>query len=168
MKIGSNFPGFDISAKGMSVQRKKMNLISENIANANIRDAETNQPYRRKTLEVKQSQGLFSQSGTAQFQTIPLYTSNENHMTGAVNAPFSVEQGSGTTLQTQKEIEDMSPGDKVYMPENPNADNQGYVQLSNVNVITEMTDMIVATRSYEANLTAFNSSKQIAKDTLEI
>jgi len=73
MKIGSNFPGFDISAKGMSVQRKKMNLISENIANANIRDAETNQPYRRKTLEVKQSQGLFSQSGTAQFQTIPCY-----------------------------------------------------------------------------------------------
>lgn len=166
MKIGNSFPGFDISAKGLSIQRKKMNLIAENIANANTINAETNQPYKRKTLEVKQSQGVFANSQADQVQTIPLFTSNENHINGNIPGNF-VNSGSAPN-QMQNEIEDNSPGDKVYMPESPNADGKGYVQLSNVNIITEMTDMIVATRSYEANLTAFNSSKQMAKDTLEI
>jgi len=166
MKIGNSFPGFDISAKGLSIQRKKMNLIAENIANANTINAETNQPYKRKTLEVKQSQGVFANSQADQVKTIPLFTSNENHINGNISSNF-VDSGSAPN-QMQNEIEDNSPGDKVYMPESPNADDKGYVQLSNVNIITEMTDMIVATRSYEANLTAFNSSKQMAKDTLEI
>lgn len=54
------------------------------------------------------------------------------------------------------------------MPEHPDADEKGYVQMSNVNVLNEMVDMIAATRSYEANLTALNSSKQMIKDSLEI
>jgi len=166
MKIGTNFPGFDISAKGLSIQRKKMNLISENIANANTIDAESNQPYKRKTLEVKQSQGLFSNTPSEQIKTIPLFTSNGNHINGNQASVF--EPSGNASTQTQKEVEDTTPGDKVYMPESPEADKEGYVQLSNVNIITEMTEMIVATRSYEANLTAFNSSKQMAKDTLEI
>ncbi|MFA4924067.1 MAG: flagellar basal body rod protein FlgC [Ignavibacteriaceae bacterium] len=166
MKIGSNFPGFDISAKGLSIQRKKMNLIAANIANANTINAEDNQPYKRKTLEVKQSQGIFTNAPADQVKTIPLFTSNENHISG--NNPNSFVNASSASNQMQNEIEDNTPGDKVYMPESPNADDKGYVQLSNVNIITEMTDMIVATRSYEANLTAFNSSKQMVKDTLEI
>ena len=166
MKIGSSFPGFDISAKGLSIQRKKMNLISENIANANTISAENNQPYKRKTLEVKQAQGAFTVSQADQVRTIPLFTSNEGHLIGNNSNTF-VNSGSASN-QIQNEIEDNTQGDKIYMPENPNADDKGYVQLSNVNIITEMTDMIVATRSYEANLTAFNSSKQMAKDTLEI
>ena len=66
------------------------------------------------------------------------------------------------------ELHDQSVGDIVYMPDSPDADENGYVQMSNVNIITEMVDMIAASRSYEANLTALNSSKQIAKDSLEI
>jgi len=166
MKIGSNFPGFDISAKGLSIQRKKMNLISENIANANTINAEDNQPYKRKTLEVKQSQGVFANLPAEQVKTIPMYTSNGNHIGGSTSTGFS-NPVSGSS-QIENELVDSTPGDKVYMPESPNADKEGYVQLSNVNIITEMTEMIVATRSYEANLTAFNSSKQMAKDTLEI
>jgi len=64
--------------------------------------------------------------------------------------------------------DDTTQGDIVYMPEHPDANQDGYVQLSNINTINEMVDMIAATRSYEANLTAFNSSKQMAKDSLEI
>lgn len=166
MKIGGNFSGFDISAKGLSIQRKKMNLISENIANANTISAEDNQPYKRKSLEVKQSQGIFSNTAAGQVHTIPLFTSNGNHISGS--APSGFNSTGGSANQIEKEIVDDTPGDKIYQPESPNADKDGYVQLSNVNIITEMTDMIVATRSYEANLTAFNSSKQMAKDTLEI
>ena len=65
-------------------------------------------------------------------------------------------------------VEDKTEGDWVHMPEHPDANEEGYVELSNVNVINEMIDMIAATRSYEANLTAFNASKQMAKDALEI
>jgi flagellar basal-body rod protein FlgC len=54
------------------------------------------------------------------------------------------------------------------MPEHPNADDKGYVEMSNVNIINEMVDMIAASRSYEANLTALTSSKQMIKDSLEI
>jgi flagellar basal-body rod protein FlgC len=59
-------------------------------------------------------------------------------------------------------------GELIYMPDHPDADQNGYVKMSNVNVINEMVDMIAASRSYEANLTAFNSSKQMAKDSLDI
>ena len=64
--------------------------------------------------------------------------------------------------------EDKAHGELVYMPDHPDANAEGYVELPNVNVINEMVDMIAASRSFEANLTAFNSAKQIAKDSLEI
>ena len=63
---------------------------------------------------------------------------------------------------------DNSEGELVYMPDHPDANEDGYVHMPNVNVITEMVDMISASRSFEANLTAFNAAKQIAKDSLEI
>ena len=67
-----------------------------------------------------------------------------------------------------EEVNDSTPGQLVYMPDHPDADEKGYVMMPNVNVVTEMVDMISATHSYEANLTVFNSSKQIAKDSLDI
>ena len=67
-----------------------------------------------------------------------------------------------------EEMVDQKTGDIVYMPDHPNANKDGYVEMSNVSVINEMVDMIAATRSYEANLQALNSAKQMAKDSLEI
>jgi flagellar basal-body rod protein FlgC len=65
-------------------------------------------------------------------------------------------------------VEDNAPERLVYNPEHPDADENGYVHMPNVNIIVEMVDMISATRAYEANATAFNASKNIAKDALEI
>ena len=64
--------------------------------------------------------------------------------------------------------EDQKEGDLIYQPDHPDADENGYVRMPNVNIITEMVDMIAASRAYEANLTALNTSKQLAKDSLEI
>lgn len=165
MKINGKLPGFDISGQGLSIQRQKMNLIAENIAKANtVRDV-NGQPYQRKTLVVKQKQDQFINSLNRTGSTIKLKVTNENH----ILTPL-VGQSQNSTQENLKikEVSDKSQGEIVYMPEHPNADENGYVQMSNVNTVTEMVDMIAATRSYEANLTALNSSKQMIKDTLEI
>lgn len=166
MKIGENFLGFNISAKGLSIQRKKMNLIAENLANSDIVRTEDGKPVNRKILSVTQKDNLFKTNFNDLKSTIKLNTTEKNHISVGTSSPQDIASNDeGLDFKVE---EDTTPGDIVYMPEHPNADENGYVQLSNINTITEMIDMIAATRSYEANLTAFNSSKQMAKDSLEI
>ena len=164
MKIGENFLGFGISSKGLSIQRKKMNLIAENLANGNNVRTEDGKPVNRKILTVTQK-NTFSNSFNDIKNTIKLSTTNSNHISVPSNFEFSQPQNDGLEFNVKN---DPTQGDIIYMPEHPDANKDGYVEMSNINTITEMIDMIAATRSYEANLTAFNSSKQMAKDSLEI
>ena len=165
MKIGDNFLGFGISSKGLSIQRKKMNLIAENLANGNTVRTEDGKPVNRKILTVKQKDTPFNQSFNDMKNTIKLSTTSSNHIATPSNFEFKTQQTNGLEFDVK---DDTKQGDIVYMPEHPDANEDGYVQLSNINTINEMIDMIAATRSFEANLTAFNSSKQMAKDSLEI
>lgn len=165
MKIGDNFFGFGISSKGLSIQRKKMNLIAENLAKSNTVRTEDGKPINRKQLNVVQHKNVFKNFFDDLKQTIGLSTTKPDHISRGNRFEMSSKTNAGLEFNVQ---EDKSAGDIVYMPEHPHADKDGYVQLSNINTITEMVDMIAATRSYEANLTAFNSSKQMAKDALEI
>ncbi len=165
MKIGGNFPGFNISAKGLSIQRKKMDLIAENIANSDTVRTETGDPYKRKFLVVQQKPDNMMIPGSAN-GSLPLTSTNKDH----ISIPGMMVSGNdneNVNLDSAEET-DKSKGEVVYMPESPFADANGYVEMSNVNIINEMVDMIAASRSYEANLTALNSSKQMAKDSLEI
>ncbi len=166
MKIGGNFSGFDISAQGLSVQRKKMNLIAENIANADTTRTADGQPYKRKFLSVQENDEQFGNNLIDSGRTIRLNTTSSDHISNPADTPFQVTNSGGG--MEVNENTDQSTGEVVYMPDSPDADENGYVQMSNVNIITEMVDMIAASRSYEANLTALNSSKQIAKDSMEI
>ncbi|HMN22843.1 MAG: flagellar basal body rod protein FlgC [Ignavibacteriaceae bacterium] len=165
MKIGDNFLGFGISAKGLSIQRKKMNLIAENLANGNTVRTEDGKPVNRKILTVKQKDMPFNDTFNDMKSTIKLASTNSNHITSPSTFEINTPQKNGLEFNVK---DDTTQGDIVYMPEHPDANKDGYVQLSNINTINEMIDMIAATRSYEANLTAFNSSKQMAKDSLEI
>ncbi len=165
MKIGDNFLSFQISSKGMSVQRKKMDLIAENIANTETTKMPDGLPYRRKTLQVSSTQG--ANNGIQEVSNqLQLKTTSENHFSTEM-ANFLGNKKVDYGINS-KEVIDETMGQKVYMPDHPDADEKGFVQMPNVNVVTEMVDMITATRSYEANLTAFNSAKQIAKDSLDI
>lgn len=166
MKVLGSLFGFNVSARGMSIQRKKMDLISQNIANADSVRTENGDPYQRKTMKVVQDQNSFAQNLSVEGQMIKLNTTNSNH--------FTMKKGN---VETQlipnndleiNEMNDEKPGEMIYMPEHPDADEKGYVQMSNVNILNEMVDMIAATRTYEANLTALNASKQMVKDSLEI
>jgi flagellar basal-body rod protein FlgC len=166
MKIANSMLGFNISAKGLSVQRKKMNLISENIANADTIRTQNGEPYRRKTLTVVQNDFAINNGFEMEGRKIQLNISNKNHIGNPrVGGPAMNQSNDGLSFDV--DVDDRK-GEVVHMPEHPDADENGYVEMSNVNIITEMVDMIAATRSYEANLTALNSSKQMAKDSLEI
>lgn len=166
MKTTLNF-GFDISAKGMSIQRRKMNIIAENIANSETTRTENGEPYKKKFIEVIQKESLNAPSLGIEGNTVRLNITNKDH----ISNPQSVNM-SGTSDQAANlgfnELVDKTPGELVYMPDHPNANEKGYVEMSNVNVVNEMVDMIAASRGYEANSTALGASKQIAKDSLDI
>lgn len=140
------FSGMNISASGMTAQRTRLDIISENIANVNsTRDADGN-IYKRKSV-------IFHEKDYPSFQETLLGTS------GYV--------GKGVKI-TEIIEDDETECRMVYDPSHPDADENGYVTYPNVNTVTEMTDMIDASRSYEANVTAFNASKNMQLKALEI
>ncbi|MCQ2517367.1 MAG: flagellar basal body rod protein FlgC [Lachnospiraceae bacterium] len=149
------FDAFDISASGLTAQRYRMDIIAENVANANTTRTENGGIYRRKvvTFEAKGS-------GTPSFASM-LSTSSQG-MTGMSNA---IGEGVRISSVTEDHTTEMN---KVYDPSNPDADDSGYVTYPNVNIITEMTNLIDATRAYEANATALSASKSMAVQGLNI
>ena len=149
------FDAFDISASGLTAQRYRMDIIAENVANANTTRPENGGIYRRKvvTFEAKGS-------GTPSFASM-LSTSSQG-MTGMSNA---IGEGVRISSVTEDHTTEMN---KVYDPSNPDADDSGYVTYPNVNIITEMTNLIDATRAYEANATALSASKSMAVQGLNI
>jgi flagellar basal-body rod protein FlgC len=167
MKISGSLFGLNFSTRGMTIQRKKMDVIAQNIANSDNVRTENGEPYKRKILKVEGEKNSFVSNLELEGQAFKLNTNNPNHMV-RLHMPqeFSISADQGKVVVTEQT--DNKPGDVVYMPEHPNADKDGYVEMSNVNVINEMVDMIAATRSYEANLQALNSAKQMAKDSMEI
>lgn len=145
------FTAFDICASGMSAQRLRSDTISQNIANVNTTRTSEGGAYKRKTV-------VFSEKKSNAFNNILL--SNMGTRGGGI---------SGTGVKVTKILEDNETEmNMVYDPSHPDADENGYVTYPNVNIITEMTDLIDASRSYEANSTAFNASKSMALKGLEI
>lgn len=141
------FSSLDVSASGMSAQRMRMDLISQNIANANTTRTEDGTPYRRQSLLL----------GT------DITTPFSKYLTGSARDVL----GDGK-VKIQGVVEDNSDFRRVYEPDNPEADEEGYVSYPNVDIVTEMVDMISASRSYEANVTASTASKNMAMQALSI
>jgi flagellar basal-body rod protein FlgC len=139
------FSALDISSSAMSAERTRMNLISSNLANANSTRTAEGGPYKRKD---------------AVFTATPLAGTFTNAMNQA-NSRLSRVDVTGI-------VEDSSSPRMQYDPTHPDADVKGYVALPNVNVIEEMADMISATRTYEANVTAAQAAKSMALKTLEL
>ena len=164
-KIDGFFSGLNVSANGLTAQRKRMNAIASNIANAETTRTEEGGPYVRKMVLMReQLQGTFSTMlNSEQFN---LGVTNKYHM--PVGESSSMQTQGETSGVTTDETTDSTPFKMVYDPSHPDANSDGYVEMPNVNVVNEMVDMISATRSYEANVTAINAAKTMAKDSLEI
>ncbi len=165
MKINRFFSGLDISANGLSAQRKRMNAIASNIANIDTTRTEDGGPYRRKIVLLKsQAQQMFS--SVLRSSGLQLAATDQAHFTDSSVTGTEVQGNVGGVEAA--ESTDNSPFKVVYDPGNPDADEKGYVKTPNINVVTEMVDMISASRSYEANVTAATAAKTMAKDALEI
>ncbi len=138
--------GIMMSASGMSAQRRRMNVISSNLANANSTQTAEGGPYRRREVV---------------FAAEPLEKSFRGALENAMDDKLS-------TVRITRVQEDNAPFRLVYNPSHPHADANGYVRMPNVNLIQEMADMIDASRSYEANLTILNTTKNMALKDLDL
>ncbi len=144
----------NISASGMSAQRTRMDIIAQNVANVNTtRDGDGN-PYRRQTVVFEER--CINNKNFESYLTA--------HKTGL---SYNPQVGSGVKISSIVE-DHVTAMKKVYEPGNPDADEDGYVTYPNVNTVTEMTNLIDASRSYEANVTAFNATKNMALKGLEL
>ena len=161
----SNFlNSFDISGYGLSAQRVRVNVISENIANAQTTRTTEGGPYRRKEVIFKAidfnqqfNQALNSMTNSADYQD-PL---NEGHFGKKVNPAIM------SVVIDKISRDDKEPKMK-YDPAHPDADAKGYVAYPNVNPVIEMADLVEATRSYQANVAAFESAKNIANSAISL
>jgi len=144
----------NISASGMTAQRTRMDIIAQNVANVNTTRDENGNPYRRQTVV---------------FEERSVNNHNFESYLTAQRTGLSYNRQIGTGVKISAMAEDhVTAMKKVYEPGNPDADEDGYVTYPNVNTVTEMTNLIDASRSYEANVTAFNATKNMALKGLEL
>ncbi len=139
--------GFRISSSGMAAQRMRMNTISSNIANINTTRTPEGGAYRRKDVI---------------FEAMP-EVRNFGEILG-VNSPRADMQ----RVQVTDVVSDRKAPLLKYEPDHPDANAEGYVAYPNINLMEEMTNMIQATRAYEANVQSLQSSKDMALSALEI
>jgi flagellar basal-body rod protein FlgC len=147
------FTSINISATGLTAQRLRMDVISNNIANATTtRNTNADGPFRRDRV-------VMTPINLRTRWNSPVY-------------PFGISPGEGQGVKVMKVEKDMTPLRLVYDPTHPDSikigEKKGYVEFPNVNMVTEMTDMISASRSYEANVQMINGSKMMFNKALEI
>jgi flagellar basal-body rod protein FlgC len=157
------FDAIDIAGSGLSAERVRMDVTAENLANAQTTRTAAGGPYRRQEVVLQQAQpGAF---GTALQGAMS--NSGFEGIEGATQLPL---QASGKTptggVQVAAIVNDQTPDQLVYDPSNPEANTQGYVQMPNVDTVTEMTDLISESRSYDADVTAMQTSKSMFSTTL--
>lgn len=139
----------DISGSGLTASRLRMDVISENIANAETTRTAQGGPYRRKMVVYQCN------------DTAPTFRSMlKDQTSGGGTVPGGVK---ATAI-----VEDQTPFSEVYDPTDPDANAQGYVEKPNVDLIKETTDMMAVTRAYSANLTALDAVKEMAAKALEL
>ncbi len=143
------FSSFDINASGMTAQRYRMDVISENLANAYTTRTQDGTPYRRKVV-------TFEQRGEGVSEFGRVFNRASDSYKGQGVKVGKVMQDTWTEMVM------------AYDPSHPDADENGYVTYPNVSVVTEMTNLSDASRSFEANATAFSASKAIAVKGLEM
>jgi flagellar basal-body rod protein FlgC len=135
-----------ISGSGMSAQRTWMNVLSANLANANTTKTASGKPYERRTV-------VYESSPTVETFDQALNDSLEEELQG---------------VRVANIVSDKRDFRQVYDPGHPDADANGVLQMPNITAVEEMTNMVIASRSYEANLTALNNAKLMALKAIDI
>jgi flagellar basal-body rod protein FlgC len=146
------FNALSVAASGMSAERVRMDVIANNLANANTTRTEGGGPFVRQEVIVSERGRQASGTLGAPFATFGDFTSGS----------------AGGGAEVTWIVADSAPARRVYDPGHPDADKGGYVTLPNVNTVTEMVDLITATRAYEANVTTVQAVKHVASRAIDI
>jgi flagellar basal-body rod protein FlgC len=147
------FDAIDASGSGLTAERLRMDVTSENLANAETTKGADGQPYRRKEVVLQEAGG-----------TPTSFASVLSSIQGGGSSSAGVTNG----VTVSGIVEDSTPLKRVYDPGHPDADKNGYVTMPNVNTVTEMTDLISSSRAYEANVTAMQTAKTMFSKTLDL
>lgn len=142
----SFFGSLDTSASGLTAQQLRLDIISQNIANVNTTRTAQGGAYKRKSVvfeEIKNQPSSFANI-------------------------LKEKQSGNNGVRVSKIVTDETPGNMIYNPSHPDANEKGYVEMPNVNIVDEMVNMISASRSYEANVNSFNATKAMFTKALEI
>jgi flagellar basal-body rod protein FlgC len=142
----SFFDAIDLAASGLTAQRVRMDVTSENLANAQTTNGAGGQPYRRQEVVLQQVGGGFGVQ-----------------LAGALG-----QSATPGGVQVAGVVNDPTPDQLVYDPGHPGANAQGYVRMPNVNSVTEMTDLISESNSYQADVTAMQTAKTMYSKTLDL
>ena len=156
----------DTSAQGLTVQRRKMDVVAQNIANSETTRTPEGGPYRRQRVVVDANKSELPFNSLLSQANTKLARTDSRHLSGkSISSNNRVDQYSaeGEIVQDPKNNFKL-----VHDPSHPDADSEGYVKMPDVEIVTEMVDMMVASRAYEANATAISSAKKMANDALEI
>ena len=164
------FSAFDVSAAGLSAQRARLNVISTNLSNVETTRTPEGGPYRRRTVVFtggsKSESDLFARLLAQQSRLgLSIEKTSPRHLDPSGPVPFP---DSGTGLEHQVVTDDKTPLRMEYDPGHPDANEDGYVAYPNVDVVREMTDLMAASRAYEANVTVMNATKALVRKALEI
>jgi flagellar basal-body rod protein FlgC len=143
------FDAINAAGSALTAERLRMDVTAENLANAQTTRGADGQPYRRKEVVLQERDGGFG-----------------SMLTTAMGASSGANGAGG--VEVAGIVEDQSDFKLVYDPGHPDADAQGYVRMPNVNPVTEMVDLISASRGYEANVTAIQTAKTMFSKTLDI
>jgi len=135
---------FDISVSAINAKRLQMEIISSNLANIDSTRSVDGGPYSRR---------------------VPIFAERPLSFDEELDR---AQKKAGGGVEVVAVVEDKTPFQKIYNPGHPDADDEGFVSLPNVSMSKEMVDLVYASKIYEANITAFNITKKMAQDTLQI
>ena len=160
------FDALDISSSGLSAQRRKLTAIASNLANVDTTRTDEGGPYKRRRVVMLEAPKMTKFSTMLDQAENRLRVTDLRHRPEAEPRPGEFFVGSGVLSQEVRE-EAVKPR-MVYDPNHPDAREDGMVLYPDVNTITEMVDMIAASRAYEANITVMNAAKDMANRALDI
>lgn len=156
----------EVSSQGLSIQRARMNTTARNIANAETTRTEEGGPYRRRRIVVEEQVNKTGFRNLIKHAGNLLSRTSRNHM--PAHADLVKSNVKTSTVGFKELVDPQSTFKIVHDPSHPDADAEGYVEMPDVEIVTEMVDMMAATRAYEANTVAISAAKKMAENALDI
>jgi flagellar basal-body rod protein FlgC len=160
------FTIIDVGASGLSAQRTKLNAVSQNIANVETTKTPEGTPYKRRRVSFEADEDKRQFIDVLENSVTALARTHLKHMT---NTESSNTKGGEIDLVSARENVIEPPAFKmVYDPTHPDANENGYVEMPDIDIIAEMVDMMASSRAYEADVSVIQSAKEMALNALDI